>query len=524
MSAKIKIGIIIDDYLQPAWVVTTLEKIRELGHSHISLVIKADPIIADKASYLYDLYERRSAGVKGVPNAFEVNDISPLLNNITTISSGFAETEGPEHTIDVLLNFSEHKASELYADIPQYGVWRPFFSETHDTKAPGVWEVLERRPVTISGIEVTDRNNNKRVVYQSAALTYHYSIPIHRNSYYWKSTSFIPRVLDQLYRDQQGFLDINIEPYHSVTPKKKYLQTPGNLSVLDALIDPIPGRINTRVRNISEKRDWVVMYDANSYVGKTFAAENFRELKAPAGFFWADPMAVAHEGKHFIFLEEYVYAENKGRICVVEVDSDGNCSAPVTILEAPYHLSYPFVFRKDDTFYMIPESEKNDTVDIYECVEFPYKWKFRKNLLSDIKAVDSTVVFHDNKWWLFTNVKEHLGASFLDELFVFYCEDIINCELKKHTRNPVISDVRSSRPAGPFYSKDGVLYRPSQICAPYYGWGVSVNKVVKLTEDEYEEQNEYSISPDLQQRIAGIHTLSYAGNLCVVDALMDMKK
>lgn len=524
MERELQIGIIIDDYLQPAWVVKTLEKIRALGYTRISLIVKADPVAPEEISYLYGFYQRRSATVSDGPNAFDVTDISPLLNNITTVSSRSVEVQEGNDSIDILINFSEHKASELYAGAARYGVWRPFFSETHDTKAPGAWEVLERRPVTISGVEVTDKDGSKRVVYQSAALTYHYSIAVHRNSYYWKSVSFIPRVLEKLYRDEQSFLGTDIEPYHSVTPQKKYLQSPGNLSVLDAFINPIPGRINTKLRSISEKRDWVVMYDVNSYVGKPFVAENFKILQAPPGFFWADPMAVAHDGKHFIFLEEYVYAEKKGRISVIEVNGDGTCSGPVTILEAPYHLSYPFVFRKEGTYYMIPESEANGTVDIYECTEFPYKWKLKKNLLSDIKAVDSTVVFHDDKWWLFTNVKENEGASFLDELFVYYCDDIINCELKRHIQNPVVSDVRRARPAGPFYCKDGDLYRPSQICTPYYGWGVSVNKVTKLTEQEYEERMEYSISPDMQQKFAGIHTLSYAGNLCVVDALIDMKK
>jgi hypothetical protein len=524
MKGELQIGLIIDDYLLPAWAVRTLEKISALSYVRISQVIKATPFSADPAPSLYSLYERKNIELKDVPDAFEQMDVMPLLNNILTVTTEVAEKQGIENHIDVLINFSEHKASELYDDIAKYGVWRPFFSETHNTKAPGVWEVLERRPLTVSGVEVTDANGNKRIVYQSLALTNPYSIFENRNSYYWKSVSFIPRMLERLHKDEHSFMQINLVPYKSVKPKKKYLQTPSNLSVLNAFINPLPGRISTKVRNFSLKRDWILMYDMDSHEGKPFALENFKRLIPPSGYFWADPIAVMHEGRHFIFLEEYVYKDEKGRISVIEIDKQGEASAAVTILETPYHLSYPFVFSKDGKFYMIPESGANKTVDLYECEEFPYKWTFKKSLLTGIRAVDNTVIIHDNKWWLFANVKEQEGSSSLDELFLFYSDDIINSQLKSHPKNPIVSDVRSARPAGPLFSKDGNLYRPSQICAPYYGWGVSINKVIQLTEQAYVEQKVAAITPDLQQKVAGIHTLSYAGNICVVDALVDMKK
>lgn len=524
MKGELQIGLIIDDYLLPAWALKTLEKISALSYVRISQVIKAGHAAVDHPPALYRLYERKNIELKDVPNAFEQMDAMPLLNNIPTVASEAVENNGIGDAVDLLINLSEHKASELYADIPQYGVWRLFFSETHQTRVPGVWEVLERRPLTISGLEVMDKDNNKRVIYQSAALTNPYSIFENRNSYYWKTVSFIPRMLEKLYKDEKSFMQIRIAPYKSVKPKKKYLHTPSNFAVLNAFINPLPGRISTKVKNFSLKRDWILMYDNSSYEGKPFLLENFQRLVPPSGYFWADPIAVMHEGRHFIFLEEYVYKEEKGHISVIEIDSQGKPSKPVTILETPYHLSYPFVFTKDEKFYMIPESGANKTIDLYECVNFPYKWKIKRNLLTGIRAVDSTVLFRDNKWWLFANAKEQEGASSLDELSIFYTDDITNAELKAHPQNPVVSDVRSARPAGPFFSKDGNLYRPSQICAPYYGWGISINKVIRLTEEMYEEQNVISITPEMQQKVAGIHTLSYAGNLCVVDALVDMKK
>ncbi len=524
MKTELKIGLILENDIFPSWVVSVIERIVGLGYVQIKLVIKSKPKEPQKEPFLYLLYKKRNSQPLNAPDAFELKDASGLLAGVPVVQANTNEALSAAAGLDVLINFCDHKLSDIYRECPRYGVWRHFFSETRNTEVPGVWEVLERRPVTISGIEVTDKNNNERIIYQSDSLTNPYSIAESRNSYYWKSISFIPRMLDVLYTDEAAFNRINIAPYTSVKAMKKYLHMPTNAAILDAFVNPMPKRISTWVKNRSLKRDWLLMYDANSYAGKPFAISDFKELMAPSGYFWADPIVVERNGKHYLFLEEYVYAERKGRIVVIEVDENGVLSEARPVLECPYHLSYPFVFEKNGKYYMIPETSDNQTVELYECTEFPYKWIFKKNLLSNISAVDSTVLHYNDTWWLFANVKEQEGASFLDELFLFYTDDIINSELKQHPQNPIVSDVRSARPAGPLFFKDGDLYRPSQICAPYYGWGVSVNKVVKLTEQEYEEQQAYRIAPDQRNKIAGIHTLSYAGKFCVVDALMDMKK
>ena len=172
---------------------------------------------------------------------------------------------------------------------------------------------------------------------------------------------------------------------------------------------------------------------------------------------------------------------------------------------------------------MIPETSENRTIELYECEQFPYKWKFRRNLAEHITAVDSTILHHNNKWWVFTNIEEHPGAMSLDELFIFYTDDIINGTLQPHPLNPVVSDVRSARPAGRIFPVNGKLMRPSQICAPYYGWGTSINEITELSETSYEEKPVTTIKPDLTQRIAGVHTISIANDLAVIDALFIRK-
>ena len=55
---------------------------------------------------------------------------------------------------------------------------------------------------------------------------------------------------------------------------------------------------------------------------------------------------------------------------------------------------------------MIPESSKNKDIRLYKCIEFPLKWELEKVLKDSIDASDTMVFYHNNLWWMMTNVDE----------------------------------------------------------------------------------------------------------------------
>ncbi len=196
----------------------------------------------------------------------------------------------------------------------------------------------------------------------------------------------------------------------------------------------------------------------------------------------------------------------------------GNWKAPVKILEKDYHLSYPFIFNWGGKYYMIPESGENRTIDMYECVDFPYKWEFKQNLMKNITAVDTTLVQYCSKWWLFTAVTENEAAAPHVELFLYYADDPFSGQWKAHPQNPIVSDVKSARPAGDLFIKDGKLFRPSQDCSKAYGYGFDLNEIEVLSETEYCERKVLSVRPEWDKKILGTHTYAKQENLTVIDA------
>jgi hypothetical protein len=202
---------------------------------------------------------------------------------------------------------------------------------------------------------------------------------------------------------------------------------------------------------------------------------------------------------------------------MIELDRAGNVSAPQRVLEADHHLSYPFLFEHDGSLYMLPESAKNRSVELYRCVDFPLGWKRERVLIDGLRLVDATLHRGNDRWWMFANSAAGESRNFDDELHLFHAEKLTG-DWQPHPRNPVKSDARSSRPAGHLYTRDGVLYRPAQVCVPRYGAGLAIQRVLKLTPQDYAERQVERLIPEAASGLFGLHTMNRAGDLTVVDA------
>jgi len=259
-------------------------------------------------------------------------------------------------------------------------------------------------------------------------------------------------------------------------------------------------------------------YFADEAADATHRPADLRCLVPPGDRDWADPFIVEHGGRRFIFFEELPYAAGKGHISAIEIGTTGQPGTVRRVLSRPYHLSYPFIFSWNGELYMLPETAGNSTVELYRCEQFPDRWSLHKVLLEGIRAFDATLLREADRWWLFVNVAEP-GADPSEELHLYWSETPLG-PWHAHGANPVISDARRARGAGPLFRRDGVLYRPSQDCSSTYGYAVSINRVDVLDLERYEETPVGRIAPDWRADMRCLHTYGAAGNLRVVDYMV----
>jgi hypothetical protein len=256
-------------------------------------------------------------------------------------------------------------------------------------------------------------------------------------------------------------------------------------------------------------------YFADEEADAVCPSSKLQTLVPPKDRDWADPFLMCHAGRNFIFFEELPYGVGRAHIAAVEIFADGRSGPPSVVLQRPYHLSYPFVFAWKGDLYMLPETAGNHTVELYRCEQFPHRWTLDRVLLDGIRAFDATLHREGQHWWMFVSVAEP-GADPSEEMHVFWSESPLG-PWQPHAANPVVSDARHARGAGPLFRRDGVLYRPSQDCSASYGSAVSINRIDVLDRENYQETLVGRIDPDSKAGMRCLHTIGAMGSLRVLD-------
>lgn len=273
-------------------------------------------------------------------------------------------------------------------------------------------------------------------------------------------------------------------------------------------------------RKILFRGQWILLFHFSNTTSTNFS--RFLQLVPPKDRFWADPFVLFKNNRYYVFFEELLYKTDKGHISVLEISKDGKALNPVNILEKPYHLSYPFLFEYEDKLYMIPESWEAKTIQLYECIDFPYDWKFKMNLMEGLSAADTTLHFQNDTWWLFAT-KDKNGKDALDDhLYLFYADNPLTDNWTPHPKNPIVSDKSRARPAGKLFYKNGKLIRPSQDCTKAYGYAFNFNEIKVLTKTEYQEQLLEKIKPDWAPEIKRTHTFNSVEGLTLIDAQINV--
>jgi len=279
-----------------------------------------------------------------------------------------------------------------------------------------------------------------------------------------------------------------------------------------------------KLRNRFYFDQWQILYNFSKSNFLSYDINKFQKIVPPKDRFWADPFIVKFDDMYYLFFEELIYKENKGTISCIKLLKDGSHSTPIEVLNKEFHLSYPFIFKFQNKLYMIPETLENKAIDLYECKKFPEKWNFKFTLLNNIQAVDSTILFHDNLFWLFCNIKSNKTKTTWDELHLFYTNDFLNNEFQSHPMNPIVSSRKYSRPAGNIFMDNGRLIRPAQNCTKHYGYGIEFREIIKLSQTDYLEKKAKSIYPDNFKGINSIHTYNQLESISVFDAKIKRRK
>lgn len=550
-NPKLKVGLLLNSFDAYAWEYLMVSKILACENVELSLIVKKQvqfnrqylhqKIRKRHKYFLYSLYRRfENALIKNKYNAFEKADLSPLLAGISSIDVKCIEKKYSDsiieedvnkikgYNIDVFVRLGFRILRGEILNVAKYGVWSLHHGDNLINRGgpPGVWEVIEQQPVTGVTLQIlTEDLDAGQVLFRSWSKT---DVFFNRNNnnIYWKSASFVARKLNYLYAvGWDKFIeDANKQNEEPLFYSNKLYTEPQNTLMFDFILKHFVNIFLLKLQELFTNQQWFLLYHFNTKNKISFSLFKFKRLFPPKDRFWADPFILLKDGKYYIFVEELLFKSGKGHIAVLEMDKKGTLINSQQVLNKPYHLSYPFIIEDNNEIYMIPETSSNKTIELYKCIDFPYKWEFVMNLIDNVIAVDTTVIYKENRYWLFTNIQENLGASKLDELFLFSSDSLLSSNWKSHPCNPIVSDVRRSRPAGALFYYNEKLYRPSQDSSVRYGYSININEIKIISETEYKELKVSGILPVWDKRIIGTHTFSYSHGVTVIDGERNISK
>lgn len=196
----------------------------------------------------------------------------------------------------------------------------------------------------------------------------------------------------------------------------------------------------------------------------------------------AHPFILQANSRFYMFFTAKNALNDQGEIGLAESEDGFNWTYRQIVLDAPYHLAYPYVFQWKDQYYMIPEGVDDRSVRLYRAGTFPTKWVFERKLIQGEKFISASLVRYRDIWWMF------VGLQGNETLRLYYASDLKD-DWTEHPRSPIVErDGNIARPGGRPLVIDGSLYRLGQDCYPTYGLSVSAFLVTDLSKTTYLEK------------------------------------
>ncbi|MGH9596789.1 MAG: glucosamine inositolphosphorylceramide transferase family protein [Edaphobacter sp.] len=540
----LRIGIMLDSYVSSAWVAKIIEDIQASGFARIELVVLNTPPPAVRPPLgkrlrnhwkltLFHRYEQWDyKRNKATPDAKASTDLSPLLADVPCITvhplrKGFTDRIPDDeleairsHRLDVLFRFGFRIIRGGILGAAQYGVWSFHHDDNLEYRGgpPLFWEIYEQNPVSGTILQIlTDSLDGGRVIYRGHSSTDKSSLYRNRNPIYWKTAEYALRRLRNLNERGMEFIE-SLPTYREEIPYTHGIyRTPNALKMGGFVARLFSGSLRARVsaRLDGSHPQWFLAIRRRTASHSFDDATGYKLMVPPNDRFYADPFLFKKNGRTFLFFEDLRYSEGRALISCCELSPDGTPGPVIEVLRRPYHLSYPFLFEENGETYMIPETKGNRTVELYRATSFPAGWVLETILLSDIYAVDATIQKIGGKYWMFVGLSNGRYSN-CDELGIFF-SDALKGPWMAHPANPVLSDVRSARPAGALFYDQGRLIRPSQDCARAYGYATVFSEVLTLTETEYEERPVTRLDPGWVKGNLGTHTYTRTDEFEVID-------
>lgn len=533
------IGILVDDLNVPVWMNNCIQALKKHADISIDFIVlnespkkriipyrkvgyrilrKTDQLLHSKNEHLFKKEQleldvpiiRLMPKQQGFSDSFSNDDLKLIAS----------------YKPDILIRFGFRILKGDILDLPKYGILSFHHGSTTKRRGgpPGFWEVINREPISTVSIQILTSELDGGFIVDTATIkTDITAFCKNQHKLYAAGVRLFEQVFNKA--SLEGFENYfeNKKNESAIVYAYPIYVAPSNLKSIILLFKFIFRIVQRKFLNIIFKEQWQIYYKKRSDNLREKRLYSFKKLLPTADRFWADPFVIKKGNNFYLFFEEAFKTKKNAHISCIVFDDQGvpQNKEPIIVLEESFHLSYPNVFLYQGSYWMIPESAESQQVILYKAVDFPFRWEKHTILLDNIYLYDPTIHFHtDGFWYLMGTVKKLKEESADMNFHIYYTDNIFSGAWTSHPKNPIYKDVRYARPAGKLFNWNGSLIRPSQVCAPIYGYAVNFNRIDLLSIIEYKETLLDQQSPHWDSNIKGTHIHNYDEGFTCTDILV----
>ena len=355
--------------------------------------------------------------------------------------------------------------------------------------------------------------DNFETIFRGAFPTHNYFLANHlniikRRNFYLKKYIFL--ILSKALPEDE------IETYAAKDFGNFYL--PPNIFIQSFYIFKSIRRRFASLRNdiLKKEKFWKVGYTFSDWTN--FRDKQIHLIENPTNSYLADPFVLNVENKNYLLAEDYNFDSGKGVIVAYELQGK-NSRRIGKVIEEPFHMSFPFLFKFQEKIFMLPETSENNDIRIYESVKFPNVWKLNHVIMKNVFAVDSMIFNFQDQWWLLSNINPEQGPDGCSELCIYSSDNPLSGQWEPHQQNPVIVNSDKARNGGILF-KDNKIYRVSQKQTfGRYGGEFTINEIIKLTKSEFVEKKIIHVKPNFIKKGLATHHCNSNNEITVFDFL-----
>jgi hypothetical protein len=299
----------------------------------------------------------------------ETIELEPKRKGFLDVFSNEDGEKIKDFNLDIILRHEFNIIRGALLNSAKYGIWSFHHGDNSINRGGpvGFWEILFKQPSVGVTLQQLTPELDGGLIIDKAFFNRHWSVVNTNRTILEASVSILFKNIREL---QRG----NYSPTSSMVYYNPIYKSPNFRYTLKYIVSFYTKLLSKVIERIGSKlfgiryNCWTLFIGKGDFMNSSLF--RLKPIKSPKNEFWADPFIINYKEENYVFFENYNYKTKKGKIScgIIKKQELVNIT---DVLDLDYHLSYPYIFKENRDIFLMPETNENNRLELYKCINFP---------------------------------------------------------------------------------------------------------------------------------------------------------